>query len=95
MPEVHFKVRWPDGSAQRCYSPSRVVRDYLAAGESYALADFLVRSRAALGDASERVRLRHGFACTGAAEQLEAIEHAAARFDPAGEARVTVEAMGP
>ena len=90
MPELHFHVRWPDGSVQRCYSPSRSVMDYLQAGETYELEDFLGRSRNALELASERVRARYGFACTSAAEQLEEIERAADVFAPAGGARVTV-----
>lgn len=24
MPEVYFRVRWPDGTSERCYSPSTV-----------------------------------------------------------------------
>ena len=90
MPELHFHVRWPDGSVQRCYSPSRSVMDYLRAGETYELEDFLGRSRNALELASERVRARYGFACTSAAAQLEEIERAADVFAPAGGARVTV-----
>jgi uncharacterized repeat protein (TIGR04042 family) len=91
MPELHFRVRWPDGTIQRCYSPSRSVKDFLAAGESYALEDFVGRSRSALQLASERVRARRGFACGGAARQLEEIERAADAFEPADGGRVTVE----
>jgi len=49
MPEMFFHVRWPDGATQRCYSPSTVVADYFTAGTEYDLADFVDRSRAALG----------------------------------------------
>jgi len=91
MPELHFHVRWPDGREQRCYSPSRTVKDFLAAGESYALDEFVGRSRSALELASERVRRRYGFACTSAAAQLEEIERAASAFAGGGDgARVTV-----
>ncbi len=90
MPELHFHVRWPDGSMQRCYSPSRSIKDFLAAGESYALDDFVERSRSALQFASERVRRRYGFACTSAAAQLEEIECAAGAFTPGDGGRVTV-----
>ena len=31
---MHFRIRWPDGETQRCYSPSLVVKDYLAPGET-------------------------------------------------------------
>lgn len=91
MPELHFRVRWPDGTVQRCYSPSRSVKDFLVAGESYALEDFVGRSRSALRLASERVRTGRGFACASAARQLEEIERAADAFAPGGGARVTVE----
>jgi uncharacterized repeat protein (TIGR04042 family) len=53
---MHFLIRWPDGTRETCYSPSRVVKDYLAEGQSYALRDFLDLSHAALSAASERVR---------------------------------------
>jgi uncharacterized repeat protein (TIGR04042 family) len=91
MPELHFRVRWPDGSVQRCYSPSRSVKDFLVVGESYALEDFVGRSRSALELASERVRARRGFACTSAAQQLDEIERAADAFVAGDGARVTVE----
>ena len=41
MPETRFLIRWPDGTLESCYSPSLVIEDYLVAGETYALADFL------------------------------------------------------
>jgi uncharacterized repeat protein (TIGR04042 family) len=90
MPALHFTVRWPDGSIDRCYSPSRAVRDYLAEGETYPLADFVGRSRRALQLASDRVRTRHGFACSNAAAQLDAIERAARSFREHSGAHVTV-----
>lgn len=90
VPELHFTVRWPDGSLERCYSPSRTVKDYLSPGQSYPLTDFVHRTTSALELASERVRSRHGFACTSAAQQLEAIERSAAVFGRDAGARVTV-----
>lgn len=89
MPELHFDVRWPDGSVERCYSPSRSVTRFLEAGASYPLDDFVGRSRSALELAGERVRLRYGFACSSAAEQLERIEARARTFAGPDE-RVTV-----
>ncbi|MDB5294076.1 MAG: transhydrogenase alpha subunit [Phycisphaerales bacterium] len=91
MPEMRFRVRWPDESVSSCYSPSLVVKEFLAVGRSYPVADFVGRSRQALTIASDRVRQKYGFACTGAAQQLEEIEHAAARFASQPAARVTVE----
>ena len=93
MPVMHFRVRWPDASETRCYSPSSVVRDYLAPGERYALADFMRRTREALGMASERVRAKYGFACSQAMDQLAEIERIAARFTGADDAQVTVVAF--
>jgi uncharacterized repeat protein (TIGR04042 family) len=80
MPVMHFHVRWPDRSETRCYSPSLVVRDYLAPGQSYPLPDFLARTREALSIASERVRAKYGFACSQALDQLQEIETIASRF---------------
>jgi uncharacterized repeat protein (TIGR04042 family) len=91
MPEMHFSVRWPDGSVESCYSPSLVVKDYLAVGESYALADFLARSRTALGIASERVRAKYGFPCSRAMNQIAHIETAAAAFSGQSDACVAIE----
>jgi uncharacterized repeat protein (TIGR04042 family) len=93
VPEMYFHVRWPDGAAQRCYSPSTVVADYFTAGTQYDLADFVERSRTALGIAGERVREKFGFFCTGAAEQLTQIERAAAAYGSVAGAKVTVESL--
>jgi len=82
MPEMHFVVRWPDGSEMRCYSPSLVVREHLEVGRSYTVADFLARSRTALQIGSERVKAKYGFYCTAAMEQLAEIEARAAGDDP-------------
>ena len=30
MPEMSFDISWPDGSIERCYSPSLVIKDHLA-----------------------------------------------------------------
>ncbi|MFI7135190.1 MSMEG_0570 family nitrogen starvation response protein [Nonomuraea sp. NPDC050153] len=93
MPEMYFDVRWPDGVTQRCYSPSTVVGDYFAPGGEYELADFVERSRIALGIAGERVRERFGFFCTGASDQLTRIEQTAAAYASVSGARVTVESL--
>ena len=93
MPEMTFEVRWPDGSAQQCYSPSLVMHDYLRPDTAYTVSDFVQRCERALTEASARVRARYGFACTSAADTAERIQHAAARY-PA-EAQVRVTAMTP
>jgi uncharacterized repeat protein (TIGR04042 family) len=88
MPEMHFLVRWPDGKEDRCYSPSLIVRDYLEAGKTYKVDDFLDKSRTMLNIASERVKAKFGYYCSAAMEQLDAIESRAAAFPP--EENVTV-----
>ncbi len=94
MPELPFHVVWPDGSAQRCFSPSTVVAEHLEPGAAYPVDEFVARSRAALTAGSDRVRAKHGFACTSAAAQLEDIERRAAGFAGQDEARVRVERFG-
>jgi len=91
MPEMRFRVRWPDGATESCYSPSLVIKDHFTAGESYSVADFLARSRAALMAASERVRAKYGFACSLAEGQLARIEAACAGFLHDAAARVSIE----
>ncbi|MFI5798965.1 MSMEG_0570 family nitrogen starvation response protein [Streptomyces sp. NPDC051677] len=93
MPETYFHVRWPDGETQRCYSPSTVVEDYFTAGDEYELADFVERSRTALGIAGERVKEKFGFYCTGASDQLAQIERTAAAYRTLSGAKVTVESL--
>jgi uncharacterized repeat protein (TIGR04042 family) len=93
MPEMRFFIRWPDGTAETCYSPSLVIKDYFSVGVSYPLADFLARSRTALNIANERVRAKYGFACSQAITQLARIESAAMAFADAADARVTVDAF--
>jgi uncharacterized repeat protein (TIGR04042 family) len=93
MPEMQFRVRWPDKTVSSCYSPSLVIKDYLEVGQSYPLVDFVRRSREALNIASERVRQKYGFYCTGAMGQLAEIDQTAARFAGDADARVVVEAF--
>lgn len=88
-----FEVRWPDGARDRLYSPSLVVRDHLSVGQRYPVAEFLERSRTALGIASDRVQARYGFPCSRSAASLEHIEAAAGTQDAAGV--VLVEAFDP
>jgi uncharacterized repeat protein (TIGR04042 family) len=91
MPEIRFRIRWPDGSAETCYSPSLIVKDFFSAGESYPLGDFLARSRTALDIASERVKEKYGWRCSRAAAQLARIEATAQNFADLPEARVSVD----
>jgi putative flavoprotein involved in K+ transport len=89
MPEMHWTLRWPDGSEERCYSPSSVIADMFTPGESYPLTDFLHRARTAMERASNRVERKYGFACSSAMEQLDRIERRAVDFEGQTDARVT------
>ncbi|BBL70985.1 MSMEG_0570 family nitrogen starvation response protein [Methylogaea oryzae] len=95
MPQLHFIVRWPDGSRSRCYSPSTVVKDYFSPGTAYGLDDFLAKSEAALRLASERVKQKHGFYCSGAMDELAAIRAAAGKFAAYDNPTVWVEGFEP
>jgi uncharacterized repeat protein (TIGR04042 family) len=80
MPEIHFRIRWPDRSEMRCYSPSTTIMQYLTAGRSYPLSEFLGLSRKALQHGSERVRQKYGYGCGQAEWQIAEIERLAVRF---------------
>ena len=73
MPEMHFKVEWPNGHVDDCYSPSWIIEEYLTVGGAYAVGDFVERVGVALNIASDRVRQKYGFACSSALDQLAAI----------------------
>jgi uncharacterized repeat protein (TIGR04042 family) len=90
MPEMWFRVSWPDGSETENYSPSLVIRDYFKFGESYALDDFLQRIRAALQIASDRVEAKYGFPCSRARATLSAIERQAGEFVVQRDPRITI-----
>jgi uncharacterized repeat protein (TIGR04042 family) len=90
MPEMHARLRWPDGTTDRVYSPSLVLGEYLDQGAAYPLAEFERRTRAALTEASDRVRAKYGFPCSRAAASLAGIEARLARFD---DGEVVVEAL--
>jgi uncharacterized repeat protein (TIGR04042 family) len=90
MPEVHFRIRWPDQSETRCYSPSTAVTEFLTAGRSYPLSVFLALSRQALEHASERVRQKYGYGCGHAQLQIDEIKRLAIQFTDAPGACVSV-----
>jgi uncharacterized repeat protein (TIGR04042 family) len=90
---MRFRIRWPDGSTESCYSPSLVVKEFLSVGSSYSVADFVARSRAALEIASERVKEKYGWGCSRAAAQAARIETAAKSFADLPDARVAVDAF--
>ena len=77
MPEMHFRVKWPNGHTEDCYSPSYIVEEHLNEGAEYEVDDFVSRVRAALSIASERVFAQYGFECSSALDQLRAVEETA------------------
>ncbi len=89
MPEMHFRVQWPDGKQEDCYSPSYVIEEHLEVGAEYPPAEFLRRAAAALNIASERVRAKYGFACSSALDQLGRLQQTVASL-PAGPGTVRV-----
>ena len=93
MPEMRFRVLWPNGTPETCYSPSLIIRDFFTVGCSYALPEFLARSRSALTTASNRVRAKYGHPCGRALSQLARIEATAQRFIDDRGARITIEAF--
>ncbi|SIQ02901.1 MSMEG_0570 family protein [Rhizobium sp. RU20A] len=88
MPEMRFVITWPNGEEETCYSPSLIIRDFFAEGETYPVADFVERSRQALTIASDRVAAKYGFSCSAANNQLARIEAAATPFLDQADARV-------
>lgn len=74
MPEINFKIQWPDGQEESCYSPSLIVKEFFEPGEAYTVTEFLMRSRESLTLASDRVQKKYGFPCSRALGQLRRIE---------------------
>ena len=81
MPEVIFRILWPDGTEEDCYSPSTVIRDHLTAGHCYPVHDFHSRTRLALDLAAKRVEAKHGFRCSSADAQAARIATIITRFN--------------
>ncbi|GAA3268524.1 MULTISPECIES: MSMEG_0570 family nitrogen starvation response protein [Dactylosporangium] len=90
MPERHVLVRWPDGAAQRVYSPSTIVEEFFTAGQRMPVDEFVDRARQALGIASDRVKAAYGYPCGRAARSIAFVE-ARAACQPAGD--VVVEGI--
>jgi uncharacterized repeat protein (TIGR04042 family) len=93
MPEMHFRIEWPNGAIDECYSPSYVIEEYLSVDAEYPVADFVKLAGAALTIASERVQARYGFACSSALDQLAAIRGRAAELS-ASEQQGKVKVLG-
>lgn len=88
MPEMQFTVVWPDGQQERCYSPSLIIRELLTEGAEYPVYEFMERSRAGLRIGAERVRVKFGFYCSAALDQLATLEARASAFEPEATMRV-------
>jgi uncharacterized repeat protein (TIGR04042 family) len=93
MPEMSFRIRWPDASEATYYSPSLVIHDFLKPGEILALPDFLTRAGEALRIASDRVAEKYGSPCSRARASLSAIHQAAAAFSQIPNAQVMIMAL--
>ena len=80
MPETRFKIQWPDGSQETCYSPSSIIRNYFEPEHDYELAEFVDRAQTALHIASDRVKAKYGRPCGLAIGQLAEIQSTASQF---------------
>ncbi len=90
MPEINFKVQWPNGQQEVCYSPSLVVQKYFEPGKAYKVSEFLEKAREALTIGSDRVQAKYGFPCSRALGQLSKIEATAQQYEASPESEVTV-----
>ena len=90
MPEMQFRIEWPGGEQQTCYSPSLVIKEYFQVGTSYDVAEFATRCREALAIASERVRQKYGYGCALAEAESARLTETAERFrgQPGAQVRV-------
>jgi len=96
MPEIHFRIQWPDGSEALCYSPSLVVKDYFQPQQRYGLDQFVTLASEALQIASDRVQAKYGMPCSLALGQRQQIQQAAQRFRDLPDPQVQViEFVGP
>jgi uncharacterized repeat protein (TIGR04042 family) len=91
MPELYFKIRWPDGTPEVCYSPSLIIKEFFSPGERYPLAEFLRRSRESLGIASRRVQEKYGVPCARAEAQLARLESVSQRYADDPSAHVLID----
>lgn len=75
MPITYLDIEWPDQIKDQVYSPSSVIENYFKPEETLVIEEFSERCHKALHEASERVRLKFGYACTSAqAESLRILE---------------------
>jgi uncharacterized repeat protein (TIGR04042 family) len=89
MPEINFKIQWPNGQQELCYSPSLVVKTYFEPGKAYKVSEFVERARESLMIASDRVQEKYGFPCSQALGQLRRIEIMAQQYETSSDDEVT------
>jgi uncharacterized repeat protein (TIGR04042 family) len=90
MPEMFFRIRWPDATETDNYSPSLIIKDYFTQGDELALPEFLEKIRTALAIASDRVKAKYGYPCSRAHATLAAIERHAAPLLAHPDARIKI-----
>jgi len=90
MPEMSFRIRWPDSSEASYYSPSLVIQEFLSPGETLPLPEFLTRAGEALAIASDRVAQKYGFPCARAHASLAAINQTAMKFGAIPDATIKI-----
>jgi putative flavoprotein involved in K+ transport len=96
MPETRFRIRWPDGRFETCYSPSSIIKHYLDLDRSYGVDEFIAACRAGLEAASARVsEVYGGGGCAIARAQLKALEVEAKRYGTQERAVIRVEGFDP
>jgi uncharacterized repeat protein (TIGR04042 family) len=93
MPEVRFRVRWPDQRESLCYSPSSTIKDALKLQHPYRVDAFVECCTAALEHASERVARKYGMGCGQALAQIDRIRREAQPFATDPQARIVVESF--
>lgn len=89
MPDLTFRIRWPNGDEEACYSPSSIIRNFFQEGEAYPLDEFVDLIEKAFEAASERVRAVHGYPCSRAASQLATLKTRSNAFETYPDATVT------
>ena len=93
MPEMRFVIRWPDGVVESCYSPSLVIKEFFAPGES-SRSPILSNAAAPLCTSPASAwRRSMATPATRAVAQLAQIEAVAKTFVDSPEARVAVESF--
>lgn len=88
MPEIRFRIQWPDGTQETCYSPSLVVKDYFVPAQAYALDEFIRRATESLQIASDRVQAKYGMPCGLALGQLQKLQTTAQQYQDLAAAQV-------